>query len=149
VTETALPDLGDADPVAIVLDWLKNHPRLGEVLGGPEHVSGISESPWPHLWCDDGPGGDLRTLDVAEFEVLLHLTDAPNGATGPSLLSRKLRRLVAWLVQDLASDDALLDTPWGVVLRVRPSGTFAETSRSTGQPEYTAGILLVVAPPLA
>ena len=52
----------DADPVAASHTWLRNDPTVLAEFGHEDHVTGIRESPWPHLIVGPGEGGDLGTM---------------------------------------------------------------------------------------
>ena len=58
-----MADLTAADPIAVVVAWLKQHPTIAAEFGGDAHVSGLNEAPFPHVEVAAGPGGDLRDLD--------------------------------------------------------------------------------------
>jgi hypothetical protein len=140
-----VPDLSDADPVAVVLDWLTYHPSIITLLGGAEHVSGLAEGPWPHVVVSDAPSGDLRDLVwSAELGVTLEVIGHPNGAPGQSAL-RKLAFQLAGLVAELPERDVTSSDP--VVSRVRSSGVAAWAPMSNGQPRWLLDLLLTIRPP--
>lgn len=141
-----MPDLSDADPVEYVHDWLRNHPATATLLGGPDHVSGIPEAPWPHVVASDGLSGDLRGMVwEAEFEVTLEVIGAPDGSPGQAAL-RKIAMQLLKAVVDAPEDDRPTATD-PVVSRARPSGVFAWSPMSNGQPRYTIGVMVTIRPP--
>ncbi|MGW1275490.1 hypothetical protein ACWD4V_00840 [Streptomyces tsukubensis] len=137
-------NLADADPVSVLLPWLREHPRVSEVLGGPGRVSGISEAPWPHLRVTHGPGGDLRTLTWAtEPEVTLEVHGDPGGWPGQA----ELRRIIltcATAATELPGVQALPGHP--VISGIRPSGTLLWAPLADGQPRWILGLLVALHP---
>lgn len=142
---TESPRQSDVDPVVVVLEWLRAHPAVTDLLGGPEHVSGIYEDPWPHLVVDDGNTQDLRDLRYeAEWEVELQLYGAPNGAPGKAALRRTAVRLME-VVCDLPEQQAT--SPYlPVVSRVRATALVYQPL-SSGQPVYNMSLAITVRPP--
>jgi len=137
--------LADADPVGTLLQWLTEHPKVQEVLGGPEHVSGAIEAPWPHLRVAAGPGGDMRDLTWAtEPDVSLELIGDPSGWPGPAALRRMLL-VCAIAAKELCDAPAVPGRP--VVSNVRPSGMLIESPLATGQPRWILGLLITIHPP--
>ncbi|AWI32692.1 hypothetical protein [Streptomyces tirandamycinicus] len=136
--------IADADPVAAVLSWLAEHPKVTQVLGGPGRVSGTREAPWPHLRVALGPGGSLGDLTwLTEPEVTLELFGDPSGWPGPAAMSRILK-VCAVAVTELPGS-----TPSGthpVISRVRPSGVLLESPLETGQPRWVMGLLVSLHP---
>ncbi|MFJ8301365.1 hypothetical protein ACIQ9R_36440 [Streptomyces sp. NPDC094447] len=138
--------VADADPVAAVLAWLAKHPKVHEALGGPGHVSGIREAPWPHLRVTSGPGGDMRTLEWAtEPEVTLEVYGDPGGWPGPAAL-RRIALVAALAAKELP--DATAEPGQPVVTSVRPSGALIDSPLADGQPRHLFGLLVTVHPPL-
>lgn len=141
------PQQADADPVAVVLAWLQNHPEAERLLGGPGHVSGVEEAPWPRLIVDGGVGGDLRTFTWdAEHEVTLTLVGDPTGAPGKAAMWSIALRILR-LVADLP-DQQEVDEYSPVVSKVRPSGVAVYQPRQNGQPAYNFGVFVTLRPPL-
>lgn len=137
--------IADADPVAAVLAWLAEHPKVREALGGPGHVSGALEAPWPHLRVTAGPGGDMRDLRWAtEPEVSLELYGDPGGWPGPAALRRTL---LACAVAAAEMPDVPTVPGESVVSGVRPSGMLIESPLATGQPRWIMGLLVTIHPP--
>src|SRR4051812_35940944 len=103
-----MADLSTADPIAVVLGWLRQHPAvLAELGNDPAHVSGVNEAPYPHVRVTSGPGGsdrDLRWLIAPE--VLIEVYGDQAGAPGEA----ELRRL---LYVVLSAVKELQDQPFG------------------------------------
>ncbi|MBV1940765.1 hypothetical protein KUF83_29980 [Streptomyces sp. BV286] len=136
--------LADADEVAAVLNWLAEHPKVTEALGGPGRVSGVREAPWPRLRVAAGPSGDLADLTWrTEPEVSLELYGDPGGWPGPAALGRMLKVCAIAAAQ-------LPDAPpvpgRSVISRVRPSGVLIESPLETGQPRWVMGLLITQRP---
>lgn len=141
-----MPDQADADPVSVLLDWLRAHPEAQDLVGGPEHYSGIMEAPWPHVVLSDGPGGSLRDLTwSAEPEVNVEVYSAPNGAPGSAELRRILVRVLR-ICRNL-SEEQLVDFFTPVVCRVRPTGGYQMQTLTNGQLRCSAGLLVAIHPP--
>lgn len=137
--------VADADPVAVVLAWLAEHPKVTEALGGPGRVSGIAEAPWPHLRVTTGPGGDMRTLEWAtEPEVTLEVYGDPGGWPGPAAL-RRIALIGALAAKELP--DLPAKAGQAVVSSVRPSGVLIDSPLADGQPRHIFGLLVTVHPP--
>ncbi|MGW7090104.1 hypothetical protein ACWGH2_42345 [Streptomyces sp. NPDC054871] len=136
--------VADADPVAAVLTWLAEHPKVQEVLGGPGRVSGTREAPWPHLRVALGPGGNLRDLVwLTQPEIFLELYGDPGGWPGPAAMSRILK------VCALAAKELPEQPPPGrqpVVSHVQPSGVLLESPLENGQPRWVMGLLVSLHP---
>lgn len=142
------PDLADADPVAVLLDWFKNHPAAVALLGGSDHFSGLLEDPWPHVVLSDGPGGSMRDLVwEGEFEVMVEVYGDPMGSPGQAAL-RKIGIRLAKIATDLPEHQQVTATT-PVVSRVRSSGVAAFQPLANGQDRFTIGLLLTIRPPLA
>lgn len=143
----AVPQQADADPVAVVLAWLLAHPEIPALLGGPAHISGVAEAPWPHLVVDDGQGGDLRDFWWdAELEVSLQLLGHPNGAPGKGAMRSLMLRVLAAVAQLPDTQTVTAGVP--VVSRVRPSGTYVWAPLANSQPTLLAGVYVTIRPPL-
>ncbi|MEU1221242.1 hypothetical protein [Streptomyces microflavus] len=136
--------LADADPVAAVLAWLAEHPKVEEALGGPGRVSGAREAPWPHLRVAAGPGGNLGNLTwLTEPEVSLELYGDPGGWPGPAALSRALK-VCAIAATELSDAEPVAGR--AVISGVRPSGVLLESPLETGQPRWVMGLLVTLHP---
>ncbi|MEU6632822.1 hypothetical protein ABZ905_31750 [Streptomyces parvus] len=136
--------VADADPVAAVLAWLTEHPKVQEVLGGPGRVSGAREAPWPHLRVGLGPGGNLGDLTwVTQPEVSLELYGDPAGWPGPAAMLRILK-VCAVAATELPGSVPATGRP--VISDVRPSGVLLESPLETGQPRWVLGLLVTLHP---
>ncbi len=136
--------IADADPVAVVLAWLAEHPRVQEALGGPGRVSGLAEAPWPRLRVAAGPGGDLRTLTWATApEVALELYGDPAGWPGPAAMRHTLLTC-ALAATELPDAQPAPGRP--VVSDVRPSGMLIDSPLATGQPRWVMSLILTLHP---
>jgi hypothetical protein len=137
--------LADADPVAALLKWLTEHPKVQEVLGGPGHVSGEIEAPWPRLRVTSGPSGDLRDLTWAiEPDITLELIGDPSGWPGPAALRRTLL-VCAIAAKELVDAPAVPGEP--VIAAIKPSGLVIDSPLATGQPRWMFGLLVTIHPP--
>lgn len=140
-----VPQQADADPVKVVIDWLKAHP-VASALGGPEHIGPIKEAPWPHLVVSDGVNGDLRTMRWdAELEVVLDLYGDPTGAPGPAAMRRLMMRAIR-AVADMPEEQEH-DGTTPVVSFVRPGGREVDEVRGNGQPWLSMSLTLTIRPP--
>lgn len=140
------PHQSDVDPLAVVLAHLKAHPTIATLLGGPEHVSGIHEAPWPHLIVTEGIASDLRRGDwEAEYEIALQLLGHPTGAPGKA----EVRRLSAKVMRVLlAMEDEMEPGPTDpVVSKTGPSGGYIWHPTAGGQPTYRFAVRVTVHPP--
>ncbi|WP_433860147.1 hypothetical protein [Streptomyces kronopolitis] len=136
--------VADADPVAAVLAWLADHPKVQEVLGGPGRVSGAREAPWPHLRVALGPGGNLGDLTwLTQPEVSLELYGDPGGWPGPAAMSRILK-VCALAAKELPEHAPPHGQP--VVSHVQPSGVLLESPLENGQPRWVMGLLISLHP---
>ncbi|MFJ5121960.1 hypothetical protein [Kitasatospora sp. NPDC088548] len=133
-----------ADPVAASLAHLKQHPDVTAAFGGPNHVSGLVEAPWPRLRVTAGPGGNLRALrwDTAT-EVLLEVIGDPTGWPGSAEL-RRLTLIAAGALAQMPDQDGPPDSP--VVSRVTPTGPLALTELTVGSYRYSATFEVVLHP---
>lgn len=140
-----VPQQADADPVKVVIDWLKAHP-VASVLGGPEHVGAIKEGPWPQLVVSDGVNGDLRDMRWdAELEVVLDLYGDPSGQPGPAAMRRLMLRAVR-AVADMPEEQTS-DGTTPVVSAVRAGGREVDEARGTGQPWLSMNLMVTIRPP--
>lgn len=141
-----MTDPSAADPLAVVVAWLRAHPRIAAEFGGPEHVSGLLEAPWPHLVVSPGPGGDLGDLYwLSSPEVTLEVYDDPAGTRGRAAL-RRLAMIAAVVCKELADRTDHSPTE-PVVSEVRPTGVLAWSPLATGQPRWTLNLGITLRPP--
>ena len=136
--------LADADPVSVLLAWLKQSTTAADALGGPDRVSGIEEAPWPHLKVSHGPGGDLRDLNwsIAPAVTLEALGD-PGGWPGQAELRRILLRC-AKAAQELAEAPHVPGRP--VVRGIKPSGLLIWSPLVDGQPRWLMNLSVTLHP---
>lgn len=141
----ATPQQADADPVEVVIEWLESHPVTTDALGGPDHISGALEAPWPHLIVTDGAGGDLRLLQWdAEYEVSLELVASPEGMS-ESEMRRTLMRIIAAVAE--LDDIDYTDPTKPVVCGVRGSGVTVWQPLANGQQKLIASVYITITPP--
>lgn len=139
-------DLADADPVAVVYAWLRQHPKVLAALGAPEHLSGIREAPWPHLVVGLGAGGapDDHELLISEPEVELVVWGHPDGSHSDPALRRLLMTAVAAVVE---LRTAPYDPVRPVVSRVRATTPPQPQTLVNGQRRWRQGVTLRLRPP--
>ncbi|GAA2842879.1 hypothetical protein ACFQ0M_48055 [Kitasatospora aburaviensis] len=142
------PDLlavAAVDPVAAALTHLRQHPTVVQAFGGPDHVSGMVEAPWPRLRVLSGPGGDLRGLrwDTAG-EVTIEAISDPAGWPG----SAELRRLTLLAGAALIALPDVDPPPAGpVVSHVRPTSPAPTlTELTSGAIRYSLTLQVVMHP---
>ncbi|MGA5822237.1 hypothetical protein ACPC54_30760 [Kitasatospora sp. NPDC094028] len=145
MTEPAfLHKVAAADPVAVALAHLRRHPAVLEAFGGPGHVSGLVEAPWPRLRVTSGPGGDLRGLRwETASEVTIEVISDPAGWPGSAEL-RRLTLLAAGALLDLPEVDPPPAGP--VVSHVATSGPLAFTELTSGAIRYSIALQVVLHP---
>ncbi|MFG2986258.1 hypothetical protein ACGFYQ_34240 [Streptomyces sp. NPDC048258] len=137
-------ELASTDPVAEVLAWLQQHPKVAECLGGPGRVSGTAEAPWPHLRVTDGPGGDLRDLTWATSpEVTLEVYGDPGGWPGKAEL-RRLLLTCAVAARELPEAPHTGGRP--VISGVRPSGLLIWSPLVDEQPRWLLTLSVTLHP---
>jgi hypothetical protein len=135
--------LAAADPLPQVLAYLQAHPDLTDALGGPGRVSGLMEAPWPHLTVTPGPGGDMRrALWETVTSISLEAYGDPSGFPGIA----RVRQLVLLAVAATVEMPELAPPGPAVICHVKPSGALAYAPLETGQPRWTAGILVTSHP---
>lgn len=148
MTVDPTPGQAEADPIPVVLAYLREHPETPGLLGGPEHISGIIEAPWPRLTVDLGVSSDLRRLDLnwdAQYEIAFELLGHPGGAPGKAGLFQIALRILRILGQ--LPNVQVVDEFTPVVSRVDQSGAPAWTPKTSGQPAYQFSVLLTIRPP--
>ena len=142
-----VPEQSDVDPVVVVLNWLKAHPKVIDLLGDPDtHISGIHEAAWPHLIVTDGVASDLRDGDwEAEWEVSFQIVGHPNGAPGQAQLRRIAAKVLAVV---LKMPEEMRPGPGEpVVSKAGTSGGFVWHPLASGQPSYNFAARITVRPP--
>lgn len=140
-----MAEFEDADATAVVYAWLRDHPVVADEFGGPEHVTGVYEGPWPHLVVSPGNGGtdDDDMAWQSTQEVRLAVWDSYGNEVGRAGLLR-LARLVRRLCAELPERDQ----PSGetVVCTVRSSGALLWSPASDGQGQAQVSLLVTVHP---
>lgn len=136
--------LADADPVSVLLAWLKQSPEAADALGGPGRVSGLVEAPWPHLVIGHGPGGDLGDLRwVTTPEVTLEAYGDPGGWPGKA----ELRRILVRCAQAAQSIVEAPHTPGRPVINgVKPSGLLLWSPLVDGHPRWLLNLSVTLHP---
>jgi hypothetical protein len=140
-----VPDLEDADAVAVVIGYLNSLPAVTEILGGSDRISDRNEPPYPHLKVTDTPGGSDRGMRwLIAQELTLELYGDMDGSPGKADLRRGLVRILTAL-RDLPDVPAVAGQP--VVTSVETTGAFGFVPEPTGQPRYIARRLVYLHPP--
>ena len=135
--------LAAADPVSAILAWLSEHPKVTEVLGGPGHVSGLAEAPWPHLVVSHGPGGDMRQLRwAAQPDVTLEVYGDPGGWPGSAEL-RRITLVCALAAQEVVDADP---QPAGPVICGISWNSLVSSPLISGQPRWLIGASVTLHP---
>lgn len=114
--------LAAADPVPVLLPWLRANPIFNETVGGPEHVSGAVRDPYPHIVITDSPGGGPSDGYYShDPELLLQAVSSPDGTPGKYEL-RRLLVITAGLL--CAYPDEGITSNRAVISNVRLSSPF-------------------------
>lgn len=140
-----MAEFEDADAVVEVLAWLRSDPDVLAAFGGPDHVTGLMEAPWPHLRVAASAGGDAGDLTWdSRPEVVLEVYGDPQGTVG----SAALRRLLLLVGRVLKRMPATRDVGAGetVVCDVRPVGAAAPQTLSSGQARWTMTVSVTIHP---
>jgi hypothetical protein len=138
--------LADADPVAVLLAWLRGHAGVVAAFGDAARISGRNESPYPRLQVAPSTGGSDRGLRwLLEPEVMLATYGDVDGTPGQSALRRlhyiALDAAVALPTSSFLASDA-------VVCSVRSSSaTRFAAEPLTGQPVWRSTLLVSIHPP--
>lgn len=141
-------DLTAADPLAVVVSWLKAHAAVAAEFGGPDHVSGLREGPWPHILVEPGQGGDLGDGTwLIRPEVTLTVFGDPDGSPGRAELYR-LAMVAFQAVKGLEDRSYSPGDGQPVVSEVRPTGAVAWNPLRTGQGSWTFGVFVSLHPPV-
>ncbi len=138
----AATDLAGADPVAVALAWLRQHPDVQQVLGNGQ-VGGVNQPPYPRLTVLDPPGDDrsLRWL-IAPTLTLEALGDL-DGRHGKDVLRRLLYTALGALVE-LPEHPTPPGQP--VVTAVTSAGGGGWSPLPTGQGRYLATVRMHMHP---
>jgi hypothetical protein len=141
-------DLTDASATARVLSWMRQHVRVLEELGGPDHVSGQNKAPYPHLRVAPEAGGSDRGLRwLLERELSLSVYGDVDGTLGPA----ELERLLYVALIAVAEAPAGPHLPGQAVITAVRSSTSARPLAVplTSQPAWTATVMVSIHPPAA
>lgn len=139
-----MADLTTTDPIAESIAWLQGHQRILDEFGGPEHVSGAVEAPWPHLVVSPTSDGDLGELRWRMVEaVTLEVWGDPRGTTG-NARCRRLALIAAYALADIVNRPAAPGL--AVVSFAVPTGVAVRTPQRNGQHRYTLGMRLTLHP---
>jgi hypothetical protein len=140
-----MADLSTADPVAVVLSWLRQHSRIISEFGGPEYLSGLNEAPYPHVRVAPGPGGSDRGLRwLIAPEVLIEVYGSQAGEPG----SAELRRLLYVVLTATKELEARQPAPGEPVVTAVNSANNAISSPlvAPAQPRWLAAIQVFLHP---
>lgn len=138
-------DLSDADPVGEVIWRYKNSPDIDEILGGPDHVSGLMEEPWPHLRVLPGSTGEFSTLRGRLLhEVTLELYGPMDGSIGSAALWKTMIRLLI-LANRIPDGEHPPGRP--VVSRANVQSGVTRQPLSNGQMRWVATLNVTLGPP--
>lgn len=138
------PSIADVDPFGLAVAHLITHPRVTEVLGGPGRVNADNEPPYPRLRVTNPPGDDRSLRWVLGSRVVLDVLGDMDGTPSRATLRRILYTVLAALTE-------LPDLDWpegsAVVTDVRSSAGGGWLPEPTGQPRYTAEVMVYAHPP--
>lgn len=141
-----MADLADADAVAELITRFQASAMVAEEFGGPEHVSGAVEGPWPHIVVGPSGGGDLRGLVGGSIAtgVKLEFVSDPGRSVGAAALWRKAMKV---LIEAAGYPEQ--ETPNGrpVLADVAPVDYPVEQATVSGQDRVIATLEVVIAPP--
>lgn len=138
------PGFEGGDAIGEVLRWLKQHQRILAEFGGPEHVSGVIEAPWPRLRIAPDASNDLAQLRWEhEAGVLVEVYADPAGTISPHR-SWQLIMIALAAVAELPS--APYEPGRAVVSRVRSTTGLVPQPLSNGQYRWIAGLGVTVHP---
>jgi hypothetical protein len=139
--------IADADPIAEVLSWLQAHPTVLAEFGGPGHISGLNEPPYPHVRVASSGGGDDGDLTwVVSPEVLVETYADPDGMPGQAEL-RRLHYVALLAAVELPRRAHTAEMT--VVSSVLPSSTAAAVPLPLGQLRWTSALRVTLHPAIA
>ncbi|MEU4703394.1 hypothetical protein [Nonomuraea dietziae] len=132
----ATEDLSRADPVPVILAWLRAHPAVTAALSGPDRVGAYSEEPYPRLRVSDVPGGvDNYLTRLVGTRIQIEALGSMDGGPGKEELRRILYVGLAALGELPAADPA----PAGpVIVSVRPAQAGGYVPEADRRPRYLA-----------
>lgn len=140
-----MPDLVDADPVAVVIAYLNSHTAVLAALGGTGRISARNQPPYPHLGVTDTPGGsDLTMRWLIAPEITLKLWGDMDGSPGKAEL-RRIFYTILTALRDLPDQPTAPGQP--VVTDVRSTGAGGWSPEPTGQPQYIGRQQIFMHPP--
>lgn len=129
-------DLSTSDPVAEVIYHLNNDPAVEQALGGPGHVSGQPEDPFPHVVVTIGSTGQMIDLrSTIGHEVTVQLYGPMDRSMGPAEMWRILM-VVLTSITRMSERDHIAGRP--VVHNSRVQGGTPDQPLSTGQRRFTS-----------
>lgn len=133
-------DLADLDPVAEAIYHLTvDNPVVDDALGGPEHVSGQMEAPWPHLAVFEGSLGDLTRKARVSHEITLELYGPQDHSIGKADLFRRMSRVLRSL-EAMPEREPIPGRP--VPLRCYIQGGVTMQPLTNGQLRFNATVVL-------
>lgn len=138
----------DCDPVPLALEWCRAHPRVLAEIGGPGHISGIREAPFPHLAVSAGTEtdvGDMRTSALIG-EVNFELWGPPDGTMGPAAL-RRLAFVIAEAMVEIPEADYVPGAPVVSVVRINRAPSKQDLTNGQRRWSFTAAITMRPATP--
>lgn len=139
-------DLAAADPIAAMLAWLRQHPRVLAEFGDASRVAGTNEAPYPRVMVSPSAGGDDRDLIwLLEPEISVVTYGEPDGTPGQA----ELRRL-HYVVLAAATEIVGWSPPptIGVTSLVRSSSAARwEAEPLTGEPAWRSTLVMRIHPP--
>ncbi len=137
----------DVDPVPLAIEWLTSHPRVLEAFGGPEHVSGQRQDPFPHLVAVAGGETTMPSrIEPMDSDVAFEVWGDPGKRLGPFAL-RRLSIIVCEAMRDLVEADYVPGRP--VVSRVRITRGPHQQDLASGQRRWSFTVSLRMTPPTA
>lgn len=137
--------LVDADPVALVLEYLAADTDVTAILGGAGRVGGVDRPPYPRLRVTNPPGGDDRSLTwLVSPLIQIEALGDPDGKPGNEVLRRVLYTATTALRR-------LPEQPYTpgtvVVTNVAPVGAGGSSPLPGNRPRYIGQVRLWLHPP--
>ena len=122
------------------MQWLRGHPDVLAELGGPDHISGSKQAPFPHVEIRAGVTdvGDRLTRPV-DGEVEFQVWGSPTNVHGPAALRDICLVLCRALAEMLLADEL----PGGAVVSdVRFTRNPANQDLTNGQRRWMFAVSL-------
>lgn len=138
--------LAAADPVAVLLAWLRGHASVLAEFGDPARISGRNETPYPRLMVMPSPGGsdgDLRW--ILDGEVSLTTYGEFDGTPGQAAL-RRMHYTALGAAAELPMSRFTAGQPVVSAIRATTAAYWAPEPL-TGQPAWRSTLLLTIHPP--